>query len=115
MKKRGARGKDANARSLPLSSSPSFGHSTTYAEVGRRTREREKKIYREEKSFVRSELLPSSTTTTTTAVRKKTMLICEIRKAINRTLVKPIHTTSTIRIITGMQYDYIILGELPTF
>ena len=45
MKKRGARGKDANARSLPLSSSPSFGHSTTYAEVGRRTREREKKIY----------------------------------------------------------------------
>jgi hypothetical protein len=84
MKKRGARGKDANARSLLLSSSPSFGHSTTYAEVGRRTREREKKIYREEKSFVRSELLPSSTTTTTTAVRKKTMLICEIRKAINR-------------------------------
>ncbi len=34
-----------------LSSSPSFGHSTTYAEVGRRTREREreKKKYKERK------------------------------------------------------------------
>lgn len=89
VEKKGAGEKDTNALSpsLCLSSSPSFGHSTTYAEVGRRTtteREREREnIYREKKSLVRSELLPSRTTTTT-AVRKKTMLICEIRKAINR-------------------------------
>lgn len=59
--------------SLSLSSSPSFGYSTTYAEVGRRTRERERdkeKKYIEKKSSYDLSYL-SLLTTTTTAVRTK--------------------------------------------
>ena len=70
-----------------LSSSPSFGYSTTYAEVGRRTRERErdkeKKIYRE-KIFVRSELFVASNNNNNNCSAHKTMLICGVRKTINR-------------------------------
>jgi Spy/CpxP family protein refolding chaperone len=47
-RKKREREKKIRTHSPSLSSSPSFGHSTTYAEVGRRTREREK--YREKKA-----------------------------------------------------------------
>ncbi len=81
-KKNGVRGKRyERTLSLSLSSSPSFGYSTTYAEVGRETREREREKYREKKaSYVPSYSPHITTTTTTTAVRKKQCGIVELGK-----------------------------------
>jgi hypothetical protein len=80
-KKNGVRGKRyERTLSLSLSSSPSFGYSTTYAEVGRRTRERERNIEKKKASYVPSYSPHITTTTTTTAVRKKQCGIVELGK-----------------------------------